>query len=180
MRGYEPGRFSFNVTGGRCEACEGDGQIKIEMHFLPDVYVTCEVCGGKRYDRETLAVRYKGLNIAEILDLPVEQAHELFRNVPTIERVLRDAATTSGLGYIRARPAGDDALRRRGAARQARRASCASARPGARSTSSTSRRPASTSTTSASCSSCCTGWSTWATRWSSSSTTSTSSRPPTG
>ncbi|HXO30211.1 MAG TPA: excinuclease ABC subunit UvrA [Thermoanaerobaculia bacterium] len=100
MRGYQPGRFSFNVAGGRCEACKGDGQIKIEMHFLPDIYVTCEVCGGKRYDRETLAVRYKGLNIAEILDLPVEQAHELFRNIPAIERILATLCEV-GLGYIR-------------------------------------------------------------------------------
>jgi len=100
MRGYGPGRFSFNVPGGRCEACKGDGQIKIEMHFLPDIYVTCEVCGGKRYDRETLAVRYKGLNIAEILELPVDQAHELFRNIPTIERVLETLCEV-GLGYIR-------------------------------------------------------------------------------
>jgi excinuclease ABC subunit A len=100
MRGYQPGRFSFNVPGGRCEACKGDGQIKIEMHFLPDIYVTCEVCGGKRYDRETLAVRYKGLNIAEILDLPVEQAYELFRNIPGIERILATLCEV-GLGYIR-------------------------------------------------------------------------------
>jgi excinuclease ABC subunit A len=100
MRGYQPGRFSFNVAGGRCEACKGDGQIKIEMHFLPDIYVTCEVCGGKRYDRETLAVRYKGLNIAEILDLPVEQAYEMFRNLPQIERVLATLCEV-GLGYIR-------------------------------------------------------------------------------
>jgi excinuclease ABC subunit A len=100
MRGYGPGRFSFNVPGGRCEACKGDGQIKIEMHFLPDIYVTCEVCGGKRYDRETLAVRYKGLNIAEILDLPVEQGYELFRNIPSIERILETLCEV-GLGYIR-------------------------------------------------------------------------------
>jgi excinuclease ABC subunit A len=100
MRGYGPGRFSFNVPGGRCEACKGDGQIKIEMHFLPDIYVTCEVCGGKRYDRETLMVRYKGMNIAEILDLPVEQALELFRNLPSIERVLETLCEV-GLGYIR-------------------------------------------------------------------------------
>jgi excinuclease ABC subunit A len=100
MRGYGPGRFSFNVPGGRCEACKGDGQIKIEMHFLPDIYVTCEVCGGKRYDRETLAVRYKGMNIAEILDLPVEQATELFRNLPSIERILETLCEV-GLGYIR-------------------------------------------------------------------------------
>jgi excinuclease ABC subunit A len=100
VRGYQPGRFSFNVPGGRCEACKGDGQIKIEMHFLPDIYVTCEVCGGKRYDRETLMVRYKGLNIAEILDLPVEQAHEIFRNVPAVSRVLETLCEV-GLGYIR-------------------------------------------------------------------------------
>jgi excinuclease ABC subunit A len=100
MRGYKPGRFSFNVPGGRCEACKGDGQIKIEMHFLPDIYVTCEVCGGKRYDRETLAVRFKGLNIAELLDLPVEQAYEFFKNVPTVERVLETLCEV-GLGYIR-------------------------------------------------------------------------------
>ena len=100
MRGFKPGRFSFNVPGGRCEACKGDGQIKIEMHFLPDIYVTCEVCGGKRYDRETLAVRYKGLHIAEILDLPVEQAHEFFKNIPAIARILETLCEV-GLGYIR-------------------------------------------------------------------------------
>ncbi len=100
MRGYQPGRFSFNVKGGRCEACQGDGQIKIEMHFLPDIYVTCEVCGGKRYDRETLAVRYKGLNIAEILDLSVEQAREVFRPIPPVERIL-STLDEVGLGYIR-------------------------------------------------------------------------------
>ncbi|HLF57546.1 MAG TPA: excinuclease ABC subunit UvrA [Thermoanaerobaculia bacterium] len=98
-RGYAAGRFSFNVKGGRCEACSGDGQIKIEMHFLPDIYVTCEVCGGKRYDRETLAVRYKGLNIAEILDLTVEQAREMFRPIPAIERIL-STLDEVGLGYI--------------------------------------------------------------------------------
>ncbi len=100
MRGYKPGRFSFNVAGGRCEACKGDGQIKIEMHFLPDIYVTCEVCGGKRYDRETLSVRYKGLNIAEILDLSVEQAREVFAPIPPVERILSTLADV-GLDYIR-------------------------------------------------------------------------------
>ncbi len=99
-RGYKPGRFSFNVKGGRCEACKGDGQIKIEMHFLPDIYVTCEVCGGKRYDRETLTVRYKGLNIAEILDLEVEKAHEVFKPIPPIERIMR-TLNEVGLGYIK-------------------------------------------------------------------------------
>jgi excinuclease ABC subunit A len=98
-RGYKPGRFSFNVRGGRCEACAGDGQIRIEMHFLPDVYVTCEVCKGKRYGRETLEVRYKGMNIAEVLDLTVEQARELFAAHPKIARVL-DTIIAVGLGYI--------------------------------------------------------------------------------
>lgn len=99
MRGYKPGRFSFNVKGGRCEACKGDGQIKIEMHFLPDIYVTCEVCGGRRYERETLAVRYRGLNIAELLELTVEEAREVFGAVPKIERVLATLDDV-GLGYI--------------------------------------------------------------------------------
>ena len=99
MRGYKPGRFSFNVKGGRCEACSGDGQIKIEMHFLPDVYVTCEVCGGRRYDRETLQVKYKGLNIADILDLTVEEALELFHPVPAIRRILA-TLNDVGLGYL--------------------------------------------------------------------------------
>lgn len=99
MRGYKPGRFSFNVKGGRCEACSGDGQIKIEMHFLPDIYVTCEICGGKRYGRETLTVRYKGLSIADILELTVEQALETFTNIPPIARVL-GTLNEVGLGYI--------------------------------------------------------------------------------
>ncbi len=98
-RGYKPGRFSFNVRGGRCEACAGDGQIKIEMHFLPDVYVTCEVCKGRRYGRETLEVRYKGMNIAEVLDHTVEQARELFSAHPKIARIL-DTIVAVGLGYI--------------------------------------------------------------------------------
>ena len=99
-RGYKPGRFSFNVKGGRCEACHGDGQIKIEMHFLPDIYVTCEVCGGSRYDRETLSVRYKGASIADILDMSVETANEFFRNIPPIHRIL-STLDEVGLGYIR-------------------------------------------------------------------------------
>ncbi len=99
-RGYRPGRFSFNVRGGRCEACAGDGQIKIEMHFLPDVYVTCDVCKGKRYGRETLEVRYKGLNIAEVLDLSAEQARDLFSAHPKIAHIL-DTLIAVGLGYIR-------------------------------------------------------------------------------
>lgn len=99
MRGYEKGRFSFNVKGGRCEACKGDGILKVEMHFLPDVYVPCEVCGGKRYNRETLQVRFKGKNIADILDMTVEEAVDFFANHPRILRkieTLRDV----GLGYI--------------------------------------------------------------------------------
>ena len=82
IRGYKPGRFSFNVKGGRCESCEGDGIIKIEMNFLPDVYVTCEVCKGARYNRETLEIKYKGKNIADILNMPVEEALSFFSNIP--------------------------------------------------------------------------------------------------
>ena len=99
-RGYKPGRFSFNVRGGRCEACGGDGQIRVEMHFLPDVYVTCDVCKGKRYNHETLEVRYKGLNIAEVLNLTVRQARELFENYPTLERRLA-VLEEVGLEYLR-------------------------------------------------------------------------------
>ncbi len=100
MRGYGPGRFSFNVKGGRCEACGGGGQIAIEMHFLPDIYVTCDVCGGRRYNRETLEVHYKGLSIADVLDLTAEQALEVFANVPTIRGVAATLVEV-GLGYIR-------------------------------------------------------------------------------
>ena len=99
-RGYQPGRFSFNVKGGRCEACSGDGQIRVEMHFLPDVYVTCDVCKGKRYNHETLEVRYRGLNISEVLDMPVREVRQFFSNYPVLERrlaVLEDV----GLDYIR-------------------------------------------------------------------------------
>jgi len=99
-RGYGPGRFSFNVKGGRCEACQGDGMIKVEMHFLPDVYVPCDVCHGKRYNRETLEVHYKGRSIDEVLDMTVEQAHEFFSAVPAIARKLATLLEV-GLGYIR-------------------------------------------------------------------------------
>ncbi len=99
-RGYGPGRFSFNVAGGRCEACQGDGMVKVEMHFLPDVYVPCDVCAGKRYNRETLEVLYKGKNIAQILDLTVEAAHEFFKAVPTLARKLHTLLDV-GLSYIR-------------------------------------------------------------------------------
>jgi excinuclease ABC subunit A len=99
-RGYQPGRFSFNVKGGRCEACQGDGLVKIEMHFLPDVYVTCEVCKGKRYNRETLEIRYKGRNIAEVLEMTVREALAFFEAVPPIKRKLRTLHDV-GLDYIR-------------------------------------------------------------------------------
>ena len=99
-RGYKPGRFSFNVKGGRCEVCRGDGQIKIEMHFLPDVYVPCEQCHGKRYNRETLEVRFKGKNISDILEMPIEEAHEFFTHIPKIRRRLQ-ALVDVGLGYMR-------------------------------------------------------------------------------
>jgi excinuclease ABC subunit A len=100
VRGYQPGRFSFNVKGGRCENCQGDGTLKIEMNFLPDVYVPCEVCGGKRYNRETLEVHFKGRNIAEVLEMPIEEAAEFFAAVPAIARHLR-TLNDVGLGYVR-------------------------------------------------------------------------------
>ncbi len=99
-RGYGPGRFSFNVKGGRCEACQGDGVIKVEMHFLPDIYVPCDVCHGRRYNRETLEIRYKGSTIQDVLEMTVEQAHEFFRAVPMVERKLFTLLEV-GLGYIK-------------------------------------------------------------------------------
>ena len=98
-RGYAPGRFSFNVKGGRCEACQGDGVIKVEMHFLPDIYVTCDVCHGRRYNRETLEIQYKGKNINEVLEMTVENAHEFFSSVPVVARKLQTLLEV-GLGYI--------------------------------------------------------------------------------
>lgn len=100
VRGYKKGRFSFNVKGGRCEACKGDGIIKIEMHFLPDVYVPCEVCHGRRYNRETLEVKYKGKNIADVLDMRVEEALEFFGAIPKIKRKIQTLYDV-GLGYIK-------------------------------------------------------------------------------
>jgi excinuclease ABC subunit A len=100
VRGYKPGRFSFNVKGGRCENCEGDGLIRIEMQFLPDVYVTCEVCKGKRYNRDTLQIDYKGKNIAQVLEMTVEEAHEFFANLPALANKLKTMLDV-GLGYIR-------------------------------------------------------------------------------
>jgi excinuclease ABC subunit A len=152
-RGYKPGRFSFNVKGGRCEVCKGDGQIKIEMHFLPDVYVPCEQCHGKRYNRETLEVRFKGKNIADVLEMSVEDAIGFFENVPKIARRLRTLRDV-GLDYIRL---GQPATTLSGGEAQRR--------PATRSTSSTSRPPASTSPTCSACSTCSGGWSTRATRW---------------
>ena len=99
-RGYEAGRFSFNVKGGRCEACQGDGVIKVEMHFLPDIYVPCDVCKGKRYNRETLEIRYKGKNISEVLEMTVEDALGFFKHVPTLEPKLQTLVDV-GLSYIR-------------------------------------------------------------------------------
>jgi excinuclease ABC subunit A len=99
-RGYGPGRFSFNVKGGRCEACEGDGVIKVEMHFLPDLYVGCDVCQGRRYNRETLDVLYKGRTIADVLELTVEDAHAFFAAVPSIARRLQTLLDV-GLGYLK-------------------------------------------------------------------------------
>lgn len=100
MRGYQKGRFSFNVPGGRCEACGGDGVLKIEMHFLPDIYVPCEVCKGKRYNKETLEVKYKGKSIADVLDMTVEEALEFFSNVPRIKQKIQ-TLNDVGLGYIK-------------------------------------------------------------------------------
>ncbi len=100
VRGYQPGRFSFNVKGGRCENCQGDGTIKIEMNFLPDVYVACEVCHGARYNRETLEVHFKGKTVADVLNMPIEEAADFFENVPAIARHLRTLVEV-GLGYVR-------------------------------------------------------------------------------
>ncbi|MFM8236774.1 MAG: excinuclease ABC subunit A, partial [Actinomycetota bacterium] len=100
VRGYQPGRFSFNVKGGRCEACQGDGTLKIEMHFLPDVYVPCEVCKGARYNRDTLEVTWRGRSIAEVLDLPTEEALGFFEHQQTIARQLATLVDV-GLGYVR-------------------------------------------------------------------------------
>ena len=100
LRGYRKGRFSFNVKGGRCESCRGDGIIKIEMHFLPDVYVPCEVCKGRRYNRETLEVKYRGRSIFDVLDMTVSEALDFFRHIPQIKRQL-DTLDQVGLGYIK-------------------------------------------------------------------------------
>ncbi len=113
LRGYQKGRFSFNVPGGRCESCQGDGVLRIEMHFLPDIYVPCEVCKGKRYNQETLEVKYKGKTIADVLDMTVEEALEFFANVPKIKQKIQTLADV-GLGYIKLRTTIDNPFRRRG------------------------------------------------------------------
>ncbi len=118
-RGYLPGRFSFNVKGGRCEACQGDGVIKIEMHFLPDVYVQCDVCKGRRYNRETLEVLFRGKSIADVLDMTVDEGVDFFRAVPSIRDKLLTLQQV-GLGYIHVGQPATTLVRRRGAARQAR------------------------------------------------------------
>jgi len=100
MRGYQKGRFSFNVSGGRCEACQGDGVLKIEMHFLPDIYVPCEVCKGKRYNKETLEVKYKGKTIADVLDMTVEEGLEFFEKIPRVKQKIQTLYDV-GLGYIK-------------------------------------------------------------------------------
>jgi len=100
LRGYKPGRFSFNVKGGRCESCNGDGMIKIEMHFLPDVYVPCEICKGKRFNRDTLEIKYKGKNIDDVLEMTVEEGLDFFKNIPRINKKL-ELMNEVGLGYIK-------------------------------------------------------------------------------
>ena len=152
MRGYQPGRFSFNVKGGRCEACSGDGTIKIEMQFLPDVYVPCEVCHGARYNTDTLQVHFKGKTIAEVLDMPIEEAAGFFEAVPAIHRHLKTLVDV-GLGYVRlGQPAPPcPAARRSGSSWPP---NCSAGPPAAPSTSWTSPPPDCTSRTSASCSAC--------------------------
>ena len=118
MKGYSSGRFSFNVKGGRCEACQGDGILQIEMHFLPDIYVPCEVCKGKRYNRETLEVKYKGKNIHDVLEMTVEEAMHFFDSIPKIQRKIAHTVR-SGLGIYQAGAACHHSVRRRGPAGEA-------------------------------------------------------------
>jgi excinuclease ABC subunit A len=172
-RGYGPGRFSFNVKGGRCEACQGDGLIKVEMHFLPDVYVSCDVCHGQRYNRETLEIQYKGRNIHDA-SMTVEQAHAFFEPVPVVARKL-DLARR-GFGYI---TLGQSATTLGGGRASSWRWNCRNAIP-AYAVQLTNRRRACISRTSKCCSRCCTACATTATPSSSSNTIWMSSRPPIG
>ncbi len=163
-RGYKPGRFSFNVKGGRCEVCRGDGQIKIEMHFLPDVYVPCEQCDGKRYNRETLEVRFKGKTIADVLEMPVREAVEFFENIPKIKRRVQ-ALNDVGLGYVRLGQPATTLSRRRGPAGEAGlRAVEGGHRPDALHPRRAHHR-ACTSPTSSACWRCWTAWCRPATPW---------------
>ena len=160
-RGYSPGRFSFNVRGGRCEACQGDGLIKVEMHFLPDVYVPCDVCHGKRYNRETLEILYKGYTIHDVLEMTVEDALKLFEPVPTLARKL-ETLMDVGLSYIKL---GQSATTLSGGEAQRVKLSKELPRaiPATRSIFSTNRPPACISTTSNTCWRCCTNCATTAT-----------------
>jgi hypothetical protein len=178
VRGYQPGRFSFNVKGGRCEACSGDGTIKIEMNFLPDVYVDCEVCHGKRYNRDTLSVHYKGKNIAEVLEMPISEAAEFFEPIQAIHRYLKTLVDV-GLGYVRLGQSattlsGGEAQRVKLATELQRRSNGRSIYVLDEPTTGLHFEDV------ARCSRCSAGSSTRATRSSSSSTTSTSSSRPTG
>ena len=139
-RGYGAGRFSFNVAGGRCETCQGEGFVAVELLFLPGTYAPCPDCGGARYNPETLEVTYRGRNIAEVLDLTVEAAADFFADIPAVARSLRHPARR-GPRLSAARPARHRAVRRRGPAHQARHANCSAPAAATRSTSSTSRPP---------------------------------------
>ena len=172
VRGYQPGRFSFNVAGGRCDACAGDGTIKIEMHFMPDVYVPCEVCKGARYNRDTLDITFKGKNIAEVLDMSCEEAAEYFSNQPVISRHMQTLVDV-GLGYVKLGQPAPDPVGRRGAADKTGLRAFEAVDGAGRCTYSTNRPPGCISRTSANCSACSPVWSNRATRSSSSSTTST-------
>ena len=156
-RGYKSGRFSFNVQGGRCEACQGDGQRRIEMNFLPDVYVLCDVCNGRRYNQETLTVKLNGYSIADVLDLPIADALGVLGDLPNIKQKLQTLVDV-GLGYIHLGTVGHNAQRWRSAAHEAGQRTQQSAKRDARSTCWTSRPPACTSTTCASCWKSCNGW----------------------
>ena len=177
LRGYKPGRFSFNVKGGRCEACRGEGINKIEMHFLPDVYVRCEVCQGLRYNASSLEIRYKGKTIAEVLEMTVDQALEFFGPVPALRDKLQTLADV-GLGYIQL---GQSATTLSGGEAQRLKLSreLANGPPAAPSTSWTSPPPGSTWRISKNCSWCSTAWWRKATPSSSSNTIWRSSRPRT-